>query len=192
MKMKDKKNRNLKIFNFKKKSQMEILGLAVIIVLLSFGLLLVFKFVLMKDSGTPVKQTFSESQQASNILSSILRTSSGCRNTDMTELLQDCASLVPTLRCQVGGELFYDEFGSGAPTVVDSCEYVRATVSYLLNQTFKTWNKKYYFIASVSGENPDDPRIKIGNKCQGEVNPETMPLPTSGGQTLFVEFAVCR
>ncbi len=172
-----------------KKAQMEIMGLAIIVLLLSFGMLLVFRFVLLKPAEQP-RETFTETQMASNILSSILRTSSGCRSTDMTELLQDCAT-TPIILCQQSdAHTNIQQYFTSHFSEVNSCEYAEASLKYIFNQTFEEWKQKYNFIAYLDDIN--NPIMQLNNSiCIGEKQVKEFPIPTTSGRTLFVRFEIC-
>src|SRR3989338_4849554 len=73
-----------------RKSQMEIMGLAVIVILLTLGSLFVIQFVVLKPQSE-IKKTFTQTQTAANTLTALLRTSTGCKGTTIIGLLDDCA-----------------------------------------------------------------------------------------------------
>ncbi len=177
-----------------KKSQLEILGLAIVVMLLSFGLLLVFMFVLQGEDEEPIQKSFRESQLASNIVSSILRTDSGCARTDMTELLQDCATTksiwCSTKKPDGSGFIFSSYFSSS--DVVDSCKFASAALKYLFNSTVEEWKQDYIFKLYLD---PTYPAISLpisaGSGCPGDQEIHEQPLPASSGQTIYVSFAIC-
>ena len=119
-----------------KKTQMEILGLAVIILLVSMAILFVVKFVLMSPQNN-IKKDYTFNQLASNELSAILRSSTTCKGTDVTELLQDCATY-NNIHCENNQ---------------DSCEFSRDTIAFLLSNTLDVWKKSYLLDVSLNGNN---------------------------------------
>src|SRR3989339_712087 len=76
-----------------KSSQMEIMGLVVIILLAIVAMLFVVKYVINKPPQGSIKESYSSSQLATNMLNSLLKTTaSSCKGLDFSKLLQDCAA----------------------------------------------------------------------------------------------------
>ena len=123
-----------------KKSQMEIMGLAIVVVLLILGLLFALRFVLFKTPQTYRKE-YTETQLAANMLNTLLNTNTECNYISVSELLSDASKDNPSITCSV----------SGSPS--DSQGYVNKTINDLaltvLNQTLI---KDYYLKASVPGK----------------------------------------
>ena len=74
-----------------KRSQMEMMGLMVIIILVALGMLFVIQFIVVKE-GSQLKKTYTYSQLATNTVNSVLKTTTSCKGQDINQLLQDCAS----------------------------------------------------------------------------------------------------
>ena len=75
----------------KKKSQMEIMGLVIIVILITLGLFFVVRFIITKQPSE-IKKSYTQTEIAANILNSLLKTTSkDCYGMDVTQLLQDCA-----------------------------------------------------------------------------------------------------
>jgi hypothetical protein len=176
--------------NIHKKSQMEIMGLLVIIILLSVGMLFTVNYIINKKPST-VEKKFAESQMASNILSAILKTSTPqnendplyCSKVDFTELLQDCAKF-QTIMCNSG----------------TSCQYANKNIADMLNKTLGKYNKAYRLRAWKVGDEKN-PVMKIENLNCNENNigsdklysrrePKLSPVPLNPG-TLMVQFDIC-
>ena len=177
--------------NIKKKSQMEIMGLLVIIILIAIGMLFTVNYMIHRKPSE-AKKTYTESQMASNILSAILKTSTPlnesselyCSKVDFTELLQDCAR-PKTITCKNG-------YGS--------CEYAAYYIEDMLNKTLGVYNKAYRFKAwEVNGNelsfspiinlNCNDTYIGEGRKYAGRQT-KLSPVPLNPG-TLMVQFDIC-
>ena len=167
------KNRHTKIYRayLSKKSQMEILGLAIVVVLLILGFIFVVKFIALKKPGT-LKKEVVESQVASSFISTYLSTSvEECSGLTATELLQDCATQ--------GGISCQDHVGS--------CDKAREVAAAIFSGTFEQWKWKYEMTASLSGR----PAImQLGTSCSGQKRSKTFPLPTKAG-TLIVKLDIC-
>jgi len=150
-----------------KKSQMEIMGLAIIMILIIMGVLFALRFVITKPSSE-VGAEFRQTQLAANTLSAIKSTKTTCRDTTISQLLQDCAR-GGSLNC--GGK--------------NSCEFAEEVLGQIFAETFETWKKPYYF--SIKGP-PQLTSIAFGTACPGEKEFKSTPLPYgSGTATLQIE-----
>ena len=73
-----------------KKAQTEIMGLAIVVILIIIGMTFVIRFMLAKEP-VDIKAEFTRAEIASNTLNTLLKTvSKDCNGLSMTELLQDC------------------------------------------------------------------------------------------------------
>ncbi|MBT5021373.1 hypothetical protein HOK51_10145 [Candidatus Woesearchaeota archaeon] len=121
-----------------KRGQMEIMGLMIIVILVVMGVLFALKFVILKPP-TPIKQHYMTTQMVSNFGIALLHsTTDDCRGTDLSELMIDCANWK-----EVGGSI---TCGNGR----NSCDYVKDTLGFILNETLEIWRVKYYFKAGNS------------------------------------------
>ncbi len=152
-----------------KRSQMEIMGLAVIIILLTLAGLFVVRFVILKP--VQVKDTYTMKSLATDTLTALLRTNTGCNDENIRDLLMDCATNGP-ISCRGVG----------------SCEYVTAEINSIFDNSLNEWKKRYRFVAST---NTYDGLIVIGN-CTGAtlVEPAIQPLPTYNN--LQVRLDICE
>jgi len=154
-----------------KKSQMEIMGLAIVVILLVVGMTFVIRFMLSKEA-VDYKKQFSQAEIATNTLNTFLRMDSDeCSGLSMTELLQDC-SYNGNILCENN---------------MNSCEYANKTAILVFNQTLDVWNMAYEFRAYKDSKNP---LMTHGKPCPGSKKSKTFPIPTSSG-TLFVSMDVC-
>jgi hypothetical protein len=153
-----------------KKSQMEILGLAIVVILILLATVFVVRFVVLKQP-TNYRQGFVDSELASNMLSTFLRTTSNeCFDISMTDLIRDC-SQGSTIFCENG---------------LDSCEYVKETSVDIFSKTFEKWKTKYQFLAYTEGRTPF---IESGKQCIGEKRSKITPL--AGSVTVKVRLDLC-
>ncbi len=116
-----------------KRAQMEIMGLVVIVILVTLGLLFVAQFSLTPDQD---KKIFTRKELAASTMNALLRTT------------------VPAERCggnvgevySLGNEIL-SECHSGFPTFVcdgeSPCQFLHDTYTDLLTKTLGAWNKKY-------------------------------------------------
>lgn len=150
-----------------KKSQTEIIGLVVIVLLLSIGLLFVVLFFL-RGGEEPPHKAFTQKQLPYNMIHSILETESGCRGTNMRELFIDCF-VSESIRCNT----------------VPSCEYLNDTLEYMFQETLDIWKIEYEF-----GIKPHNPRFPSFGYCSGEKRSGSQPLQTDAG-TMYINLAIC-
>jgi len=159
-----------------KKAQMEIMGLAIIVVLLSVGMLFAVSYMVRRPQSD-IKKTYTYSETASNLLGAVLKTSSDCSQTTFSELFYDCGR---------GGILRCTEDQN-------SCEYLEENMQKILDATLK--NIKYEFKADVTltaGES--ESKILINNDCTtkfGQVKMYPLPLHPYPG-TLFITLRICQ
>ena len=151
----------------KKKAQMEIMGLAIIVVLVALAMLFVVRFVVLK-SPTEIKKTFTYTQLSANTLNTLLKTTTGCKGQDVTQLLQDCAAS-ENIICEDGNS---------------SCYFVNKTINGILEQTLVKWNKEFVFNATLT----DISFVK--GSCLGERQSKLYPIPTDAG-VMIVRLDIC-
>jgi len=159
------------------KSQMEIMGLAVIIILLSLGILFIIQFTVNKEPSS-IKKTFTQTQLASNMLSSVLRTTTiDCSGNSLNNLFKDCAenynSPNTQLRCQNNQR---------------SCDYLKDSINFIFSSTLIAWgNQSFSFEAKVPGQ----VILKSTNgKCIGEKESKQNYIQTDAG-TLTLIMDIC-
>ena len=154
-----------------KKSQTEIIGLAIVVVLLIIGMTFVIRFMLAKEP-VDYKKQFTQAEIASNMLNTFLKsTSKDCNGLTMTELLQDCGHS-KSIFCQDGKA---------------SCDYAEEAAMEIFNSTLDAWNLDYEFEAFQQEENPI---FILGSPCPASKKSKTFPIPTGSG-TLSVKLDVC-
>jgi hypothetical protein len=181
----------MRIANIPKKSQTEIMGLLVVIILLAIAMLFTVNYMIHRKPLT-AEQTYTESQTASNILSSLLRTSTPqdsdnplyCSRADFTELLKDCARF-QEIMCKDGK---------------NSCDYANEHMAEMLQTTLAEWNIPYRLRAWNTADE-SKPIVHIENLECNETNigPDRIysgrevkiqPIPLNPG-TLIVQFDIC-
>jgi hypothetical protein len=119
-----------------KKSQMEIMGLAIVVVLIIIGLLFSIKFVLFKQPST-YREDYTTTQLAANTINTLLKTNTECNEISIKELLQDASKTYQSITC---------------PGTVTSTFFVNLTITNLLYDYLDDLGKEYYFRASVPGK----------------------------------------
>jgi hypothetical protein len=168
-----------------KKAQMEILGLAIVVLLLILGMVFVIKFIAMSN-GDSIRKEVSESQIASNYIATYLDTTViECRSLTIKDLLIDCAEdgALPT-----GGTIM-------CPTTPQrkSCEMAHIVAKRIFEQTFDQWKTRYYFSAALQNRQPFSelsyPGLPI-TPCTGTKRSKDYPLSTDSG-VLHVKLDLC-
>ena len=161
----------MRIKKFQKKSQTEIIGLAIVVVLLIIGMTFVIRFMLEKEP-VDYKKQFTQAEIASNMLNTLLKTTSkDCNELTMTQLLQDCGHS-KSIFCENGQV---------------SCDYAEETAREVFSNTLDAWKLDYEFKAFQQEESPI---FTLGTACPASRKSKTFPIPTGSG-TLFVKLDVC-
>ncbi|MFO8016839.1 MAG: hypothetical protein R6U32_07090 [Candidatus Woesearchaeota archaeon] len=184
--------------NKSRKAQMEMIGLAIVVVLLVVGMAFVFKAL----TKTPERahEEFTKEQTAQSILISIGRSVTGCREMDLTELMQDCADNVndaEDLELGKGGRVQCGSKGS--------CIYVNDSLKWIFRKTLEVQRLPYRFTLYKSSlDNPilymdygpgrmppcNDYNIKQRRYYNVEKPGElTLPLPSGG--TVYARLDIC-
>lgn len=158
-----------------KKAQTEIIGLAVVVILLIIGMTFVIRFTINKEP-VDYKKQFTQAEIASNTLNTLLKSASqDCNDLSMTELLQDCGQNPdsPSITCSVDS--------------INSCDYVEREVQKIFEKTLEIWKVDYEFKVFHTEANPI---FTLGDPCPASKKSKTFPIPTSSG-TIFVKLDVC-
>jgi len=156
-----------------KRSQVEIMGLAIIIILITLALIFVVRFVLSRKPAD-IKEEYTQAQLASNMINTLLRTTAKeCSSSSFTELFQDCADAYPdgTIDCDTGEK---------------SCSYLESKIGDIFDNTLRKWRKDYYFKA-VAGTNT---LVSDGNVCPGAKTHKEFPIPSSA-TTINIKLDIC-
>jgi hypothetical protein len=170
---------NKKRYGSVKKSQMEIMGLMIVVILLIVGVLFAVKFIVLKKAPE-TRQMFTRTQLASNMGMAILEsTTANCRGMSVKDLLMDCASWP-------GGTVTCNDAGFSS-----SCEYANTTIAFMLNATGVTWNTRYQVKSWISSGAfiIDQNNRGCTDKQPGES--ESFFLPTKAGTLNFKVF-ICE
>jgi hypothetical protein len=159
------------------RAQMEIMGLAIIVILVSLGLLFAVRWMLKAPSAEP--QRAEESVLAANFLSTMLGTTTECNKRTVRDLLSDCALTQGATKCKTqSGEQY-------------SCDYAKGIIETMLAETFDKWKLDYYF--SMSGSAPQiEDKFKFGSACTGAREKKEFPLVVTTGFEIKLSLEICR
>jgi len=164
---------------------MEIMGLAIIVILISIVMLFAIRFVVLKEPEQ-YKKEYTQTQLASNMLSTLLKTTvSDCNDLSFGQLYKDCARYPdnPDVICNKGT---VDE--------QNSCEYITNKTTYILDETLGKWNMGYEFNAQLNDATaPLISGMPWGPGCTGIKKHKEYPIPVgpSGESVLSVTLDIC-
>ena len=137
-----------------KRGQSEMIGLVVIVIMITLGMLFLAKFALDEE---PSKKVFTRKGLAYSSMSSMLKTEVSCIEPGEAtvkvlsigkELIDDCAKNVGE-RDSVSGS--YNSCNG-----MHSCDFFEESVSSLLNSTLGVWQKSYNFESKLLiGDSPE-------------------------------------
>ena len=162
-----------------KKSQMEIIGLVIIVILISLALIFFLRFSMNKTATE--KRTYTSAQLTSNMINTLAKTTTPCAGKTITELYIECANLNP-VDCNGDG---FDES--------DACEIANSTVTELLAKTLVGWQKKFKFQVFI----PEDTILYSADNsfvsCSGNIKTEAYPVPLmEQGGLFYLRLNICE
>ncbi len=170
--------------------QMELMGLAVIIVLVALGMLFALYFVLSAPANA--NSHVRETMMAANFLNTLSRTTTDCFGRDVTWLLQDCAK---------GGSV--DCPAGDTRAAEGSCERASALVQKTLLGIFGYVHRTVHFEGKGAAGIEDlkftvvcpsqDCSLAKGKDafaCPGEKVSKTDPIPV-GGFEIALTLDIC-
>ena len=176
----------------KKRGQVEIIGLVIIVILIALGMLFMAKFALKEDAK---KKIFTRKGLAYSTMSSLMKT---------TISDQTCSgSYQKWVQPQLGKDLLedcaknYDYYSVDDPgsyslyqcQELHSCHFANQLIKELLDETLGEWNKKYVFQVKLIRAQEDKPLtivgpIKVGGGCPRSKDRDVsglFPLHTDAG-----------
>ena len=168
---------------------MEMMGLAIIVILLSMALLFVIRFVVLKEPTQHTKE-YAQSELAANFLNTLMETNAPrCSNVKFETLFMDCVANNAN-----GGNI--PCMGDTGFVTSRSCEYLRETIPLILEQTFDKWKIKYRFIATTSSSDDifDSTALlfdKIDSGCTDSQNRKVKVQPLPSNPPLNVALFIC-
>ncbi len=158
-----------------KKAQMEILGIAVVILIIIVGLLLMIMLISPFEQRSVIVDV-ARTEMGANTLNTLLKTNTGCRQMTVSELITDCVD-GPNADC------------SGA----DSCEYAKTITAFILKQTLTAWRVDYqYNVLVPSGADFEaKPEMNIQTRQCTQKDHFEQPIPTHVSM-VKVSLDLCR
>lgn len=180
--MKSFKFKPLKINPSKtKKAQMEIIGLVVIVILLTLGMLFLAMFALNEDTS---KKIFTRKGLATSTATALLKTNveciqeSGEKNYPSLgkDILEDCAKNYDSPFCT-----------TYSCDHKHCCDFFKDQTTQFLQNTLGKWNKKYEFEVQLIYKQSPKPLTLSSIKSKKGGCPKTKPRDTSGLNPIAVE-----
>lgn len=165
------------------RSQLEIMGLVIIVILISIGLLFAVQFAVLNQSNDDNANVFTQERLADSMIDSLLRSTTNCNGLSLNDVIKEC---------RLGGYTC----NNGQ----DACTYSRKYINESLQNTINKWGKNYNLTAKIGSssgsgsrfdsENVFDPISKRG--CPREKQSATYPIPTQGiGSDIVVKLDIC-
>ena len=162
-----------------KKAQFEMIGLAIVVMLVVLGMFIAIRFKMI-EQPTDTQKEYSQTQLASNFLNTLILTNiPDCGDRLMRELLIDCA----------------DTRAINCPDGKDSCTKANETIDKILSQTLIKWQKKYLLTLRKTGNLKtaiDDKSSDCVPKEMGATMPGIYYYNLAHGETLTVRLDLCR
>jgi hypothetical protein len=121
--------------NKQKRAQIEIMGLALIVIIISIAALFVVRAVFMNQNSISTTTKYDTEKLTSTFVNTLLQSDSGCtQDTTFQDLLVDCAKAPysdGTITCATD------------PQNRKSCVYANDTIGYILTNTLDSWGVVY-------------------------------------------------
>ncbi|MBI4439386.1 hypothetical protein HY638_00270 [Candidatus Woesearchaeota archaeon] len=186
-----------------KKSQMEIMGLTIIVVILAFVMLFVVSFVMKPSEDTKTDKI--QAKLASSVMSTLLKTTAvDCKKFTLGELVKDCREGMGSYISSwdekdiSDGTIDRDNKGNiECSPGKNSCSYALREINSILNSTLsERINVNYNFLILSQGngceatKNPTNVIFHTGPGCPATKQHECQPWPTSI-ETLQIGLDIC-
>jgi hypothetical protein len=164
------------MIQIRKKGQIEIMGLMIVVVILSLLLLFVIK-VVFTAKQVDYTQDYETNKLVESFVNTLFQTTAACTG-DVTiqELLLDCARYPHT-----GGSITCNDDDEYAPDYRQSCAFANDKIAYILENSVDQWgfaDTGYEFIA-IAPPNEEIVYYSRGDlegSLSGEVEPFTLRM----------------
>lgn len=160
----------------KHKAQMEIMGLAIVVILVVIGITFMIAYSMKPASKT--KEKFESGQLPETIITSLTESTTNCKDQSMANLIEDCGALGGLIECEDGR---------------NSCQYVSQSMQEVLNYLL-TEKLKYGYevlLKRNGREDPDPEKIYFNVNCDTatmDIEAANQPLPNN----VEIELRICR
>lgn len=159
--------------NLRKKAQLEMIGLIVIVIIVITGLL-VFTVYKITNPTKDIQKRYVNKEIATNMLISMTKTNIyECHNLSLADLIIDCARTYSSIIC-IDDKL--------------SCEVVNTTIYNILNKTLIDWEMSF----NLSIENTNITFVNHACTSKKEKIQSSENLPLGAGQTVEMILDICE
>jgi len=152
----------------KDRGQMEIMGLAIVVILITLGVL--FAVTVMRKPASNIEQEYKQKTIATSYLDSLLGTTTTCHRASFRELIQDCAQSAQ-IKC-------------GA---LNSCDYIVENFQLLFDKTFTKRKSQVNLFFEGPGLVTS---LNSNTPCPGELTPGIQYIASRAG-TITVTLQLC-
>ncbi len=160
-----------------RKAQGEILGLAVVVILIVVGFWIWMSFSINSEPDNTAN-IVKDKRLSSAMISTMLDTNLDCKDITLTEVIKDCANPSSTFEY------------CGTPRR-GACEEAESVTGFILENTLNEWDRDYYFrIYTSSEEKFNHSKGECGGLRVRGSEQESFPIPTKYG-TIFLELTIC-
>jgi hypothetical protein len=165
----------------KKRSQIEIVGLLIIVIMIS--LILLIALVVLNNEPPDYGPSYINKDLSASLIGAILNTNSNCtRDTFVKDLLIDCAKMPEN-----GGTIDFTCYDGRK-----SCEFAEEIIEYMLVNTLEEWNKLYEFkVISPSNQVIMNFTNAKENERGTRIDTQSQPLPISRTNPQAMVILVC-
>ncbi len=161
-----------------KKAQLEFIGLAVIVLLVSLGLLLAIRFILFKKIENP-KPKFDATQMSSNFINTLTETTTTCKNLPYKELL---AAYFDGRYINCGN--FTDP--------LDGDIYLLNFTEKIINNTLKMQQRQFLFEASSPTSSAKKIQFSSDSPCtEKKTSVEKFFVHPTGQSQIYIKLRMC-
>lgn len=169
------------------------MGLAVIVILLTLGSLFVIQFVVL-NPPQEIKKTFTQTQTAANTLTALLRTSTGCKETTVMDLLQNCAEhsaddISNRICCpETGTTPDCDTDADSANDGYSSCTKASTLITSILERSLKGYGIQNYEFRVINSRyyQPLDP-LRSGECLTSKESKQAYFQTATGIVTIYLD-----
>jgi hypothetical protein len=157
------------------KAQMEMIGLAVVVILLALGIFFVTKFTLFREAPEQVP-SFQRRQLVSSFTSTLLSSNAGCDSATFTDLLEEMQNTFTSLNCGT-----------------DLRTHFIASTGKILNETLNNWGYTYKLEVRFDTDSVLDIVDELDNGCSTKPQSEfkLFPIPSRYGPDVRVIMKIC-
>ncbi len=157
-----------------RKAQMELMGIAIVVVIISMVLVFALKSVANRKP-TEFKEEYSSSELSTNIVKTLLATTApACYGLTFNELFQNCAEghgTSPSLTCSDGR---------------NSCQYASQETENILNATLVQLGVDHMFKVIIGDKIETGTTIIDIGECSGDASSRrTRPYPIQTGTSVI-------